>query len=100
MQDKYSSGTELPLPGIWHNLDDLEGLSVHLARNVMRQCLSNLIKPVLGGQGVEGWNLEHMIVQLRKMKMSLNWKLLSAVLKEEDSYIGKYKASQYLFWQV
>lgn len=54
MRDKYSSGTELPLPGIWHNLDDLEGLSVHLARNVVRQCLSNLIKPVLGGQGVEG----------------------------------------------
>lgn len=54
MQDRYSSGTELPLPGIWHNLADLEGLSVHLARNVMRQRLSNLIKPVLGGRGGGG----------------------------------------------
>lgn len=51
-------------------------------------------------RGFEGRNLEHMTVQLRKLKISLNSKLLSAGLKEEDSYIDKYKANQYLFWQV
>lgn len=40
----------------------------------------------------------NMLVQLRKLKMSVNWKLFSAGLKEEDT--DRYRTTQYLFWQV
>lgn len=42
----------------------------------------------------------NMLVQLRKLKMSVNWNLFSAGLKEEDSCTDRYRTTQYLFWQV
>lgn len=70
---------------------------MHLARSVT-EALSQLFKK----GGIRGLRAEtlNVIVQLRKLKISVNWKLFSAGLKEDDSYTDKYKATQYLFWQV
>lgn len=70
---------------------------MHLAINVTEALSQQSEKGDIRGLRAETLNA---IIQLRKLKMSVNWKLFPEGLKEEDSCTGKYKATQYLFWQL